>query len=139
MRKPRLSACEMPSIHACFRWFASVMRLRNSSSRRNAPSAQAALRRTADQSRQSSGSWRPLTATSSDRGKRFLLCRVATDHLSSVYVYDTDTTLCWRCDFSSQLERNTYINNLRTGQPSAWPQALVLQHYVGPRHEHELY
>ena len=139
MRKLWLAACEMPSIHACFRWFASVMRLRNSCLKRNAPSRQATRPKTTAQSKRSSGNWRPLTATSSERGQRFLLCRVTTDHRYSVYVYDTDTTLCWRCDFSSQLERNTYVNHLRTGQPSAWPQALVIQHYVGPRHEHELY
>lgn len=119
----------MPSIGACFRWFASVMRPQNSSKRPNARSLQAAPPRTATPSRRSSGNWRPLTANSNDPGKRYLLRRAASDHHFSVYVYDTRTTLCWRCDFSSQLERNTYINNLRAGEPSAWPAALVLQSY----------
>jgi hypothetical protein len=80
-----------------------------------------------------------LTASSDAPGKRYLLRRAATNHHFSVYVYDTRTTLCWRCDFSSQLERNTYVNNLRSGEPSAWPAALVLQSYSQERLEHELY
>ena len=129
----------MPSIRACFRWFASVMQLQSCSLKRNAPSKQAALPKTAAPSRRSGGSWRPLTANSSALGKRYLLRRTATDHLFSIYVYDTRTTLCWRCDFSSQLERNTYVNNLRAGEPSAWPTALILQSYSQVRSEHELY
>lgn len=129
----------MPLINACFRWFASAMRLQSSSQKPNAPSAPVAPPRIAAPSRRSSGNWRPLTASSDAPGKRYLLRRAATNHHFSVYVYDTRTTLCWRCDFSSQLERNTYVNNLRSGEPSAWPAALVLQSYSQERLEHELY
>ena len=80
-----------------------------------------------------------MTANSNAHGKRYLLRRAATNHHFSVYVYDTRTTLCWRCDFSSQLERNTYINNLRAGEPSAWPAALILQSYYQAQHAHGLY
>lgn len=128
----------MPLISACFRWFASVMQRQNSSPRHNAPSPQGAPPRTAVPSRRSSGNWRPLTANSNALGKRYLLRRAATSHHFSVYVYDTRTTLCWRCDFSSQLERNTYVNNLRAGEPSAWPAALILQSYNQGQLEHEL-
>jgi len=115
------------------------MRLQNSSQKQSVPSRQAALLRIDAPSRRSSGNWRPLSANSNARGKRYLLRRAATDHHFSVYVYDTRTTLCWRCDFSSQLERNTYVNNLRAGEPSAWPTALILQSYSQVRSEHELY
>lgn len=128
----------MPLINACFRWFAFAMRRPNSSQKRSVPSTQAAPPRTDVPSRRSSGNWRPLSATSSDPARRYLLQRAVTDHHFSVYVYDTRTTLCWRCDFSSQLERNTYINNLRAGEPSAWPAALILQSYYQVQHEHEL-
>lgn len=129
----------MPSIRACFRWFASAMQLQNSSQKQSEPSRTDAPLRTVAPSRRSSGNWRPLTATSHVHGRRYLLRRAATNHHFSVYVYDTRTTLCWRCDFSSQLERNTYVNNLRAGEPSAWPAALVLQSYSQERLEHELY
>lgn len=129
----------MPSIRACFRWFAFVMRLPSSSQKHSALSKQVAPPRIATPSRRSSGNWRPLTANSNALGKRYLLRRAATSHHFSVYVYDTRTTLCWRCDFSSQLERNTYVNNLRSGEPSAWPAALILQSYSQARSEYELY
>lgn len=128
----------MPLITACFRWFASAMRLQSSSRKRSVPSAQAARPRTNAPSERSSGNWRPLSASSSDPARRYLLQRAVTDHHFSVYVYDTRTTLCWRCDFRSQLERNTYINNLRAGKPSAWPAALILQSYYQVQPEHEL-
>lgn len=128
----------MPLINACFRWFASAMRLQSSSQKPSAPSAQVALPRTDAPSRRSGASWRPLSASSSDPARRFLLQRALTDQHFSVYVYDTRTTLCWRCDFRSQLERNTYINNLRAGEPSAWPAALILQSYYQAQPEHEL-
>ena len=128
----------MPSIRACFRWFASAMQLQNSSQRQSEPSRPDAPLRTVAPSRRSSGNWRRLTATSHAHGRRYLLRRAATNHHFSVYVYDTRTTLCWRCDFSSQLERNTYVNNLRAGEPSAWPAALVLQSYSQERLQHEL-
>ena len=139
MRKPRHSACQMPLIKACFRWFASAMRLQSCFQKPSAPLRLAAPPKTVALSRRSSGNWRPLTANSNALGKRYLLRRAATNHHFSVYVYDTRTTLCWRCDFSSQLERNTYVNNLRSGEPSSWPAAIVLQSYCQAHSEHELY
>lgn len=125
IRKPWHAPCEMLSIRACCRWFASAMRRLSSLLRLSALSRRAARRRTASPSGLSSGNWRRLTSTSTDPGRRYLLRHATTDLAFSVFIYDTFTTLCWRCDFRTQLERNTYIQNLRSGQPSAWPQALI--------------
>lgn len=125
MRKPRHTPCEMPSIRACCRWFASEMRRLSSLLRLSARSRQAAAHRTASPFKPSGGSWRRLTATSHAPGRHYLLLRAIRDNTFFVFIYDTRTSLCWRCDFRTQHERNTYIQNLRSGQPSAWPQALV--------------
>lgn len=126
MRKPCHTPCEMPSIRACCHWFASVMRRLSSLLRLRRRSRPEADPRTGAPFRPSSGNWRRLTATSHAPGRRFLLRHATTETTFSVLIYDTRTSLCWRCDFRTQYERNTYLNNLRAGSPSAWPQALVL-------------
>lgn len=115
----------MISIFGSALWLLSVMQRLSSWSKPAKPSARAASPRTATQLPVLSGSWRPLTSNSTGRGNRYLVRRAANSHIYSVYVYDLRTTLAWRCDFFSQHERNTYLNELRAGSTQTWPQVLV--------------
>lgn len=125
MRTPRRTPCEMISIFGSALWLLSVMQRLSSWRKRVLPSSQAALPRTATQLPVLSGSWRPLTSNSNGRGNRYLVRRAASSNTYSIYVFDLRTSLTWRCDFFSQLERNTYLNDLRAGGTKTWPSILV--------------
>ncbi len=125
MRKPCRAPCEMISIFGSALWLLSVMQRLSSWLKRARPSMPAALPRTGNQSPVLSGSWRPLSSSSNGPGNRYLVRRAASSHIYSVYVYDLPTTLTWRCDFFSQHERNTYLNELRRGSSQTWPQVLI--------------
>lgn len=125
MRTPRRTPCEMISIFGSALWLLSVMQRLSSWSKPAKPSIRAASPRTSTQSPVLSGSWRPLTSNSNGPGNRYLVRRAANSNVYSIYVYDLRTSLAWRCDFFSQHERNTYLNDLRRGSTQTWPQVLV--------------
>ncbi|MGA1785042.1 MAG: hypothetical protein ACO39R_06650 [Pontimonas sp.] len=115
----------MISIFGSALWLLSVMQRLSSWTKRALRSSQVAPLKTATQSPALSGSWRHLTSNSSGRGSRYLVRHAASSNTYAIYVYDLRTSLTWRCDFFSQLERNTYLNDLRAGGTQTWPSILV--------------
>ena len=115
----------MTSICVFALWCLSVMQRLTSWQKPALPSAAGALPRTRRPLLVWSDNWRPLTSTSSGPAARYLVRRVTRDHLFYLYVHDIRTTLTWRCDFFSQHERNTYLNELRSGFTATCPPALV--------------
>lgn len=107
------------------RWFACGMRLLSSWRTPSAPSSAATPTRTATPSDDSASNWRPLTVNSSAPGHRYLVRRTTSTHRLSAYVYDLRTGFTWRSDFSSQRQRNRYLNQLRRGYTDHWPSAVV--------------
>lgn len=115
----------MTSIFGSTLWLLSVLQRLSSWRKPARDSALAPSPRTGTALLASSGNWRPLTSTSSGPGARYLVRRTADTNLYSIYIRDTRTTLTWRCDFYTQHERNTYLNQLRSGTADLVPQILV--------------
>lgn len=107
------------------RWFACGMRLLSSWRMPSDPCRGATPTKTATPSDDCAGSWRLLTANCSAPGSRYLVRRTTNTHRLSVYIYDLRTSLIWRCDFSSQRERNRYLGQLRRGYTDHRPAAVL--------------
>lgn len=117
----------MTSIGAWARWFVFAMPRQNSSPTPKPISGAATQpQATAAPSAPSLGSWRPLTASSRPHGNRYLVRRGVHSPRFTLHVYDLRTGLAWRCTFSSQYERNAYLNQLRAGATTACPDFLCV-------------
>ena len=115
----------MISIFGSALWLLYVTQRLTSWLERVLPSTPVAPLKTANRSPVLSGSWRPLSSSSNGPGSRYLVRHAASPNTYAIYVYDLRTTFTWRCDFFSQHERNTYLNDLRRGSTQTWPQVLI--------------
>jgi hypothetical protein len=65
-----------------------------------------------------------LTASSRPQGNRYLVRRGVHSPRFTLHIYDLRTCLCWCCTFTSQYDRNAYLNQLRAGATTTCPDLL---------------